>query len=207
MRLANVRVWLNRAESALPKDRTAFPNPETHRLHFWQSDQQAIRKLPPDLVGMNPGRDDFGCACVIKCVHKLDGVAFMLKAAKESWRGCPSLSLQPGSRLEPIGFRQQAGNENLVNMLFSDRFIDRPPGSSDKLRQLWIVCRFRAIFVRRDQPALKINLIGKQRAVTQPTATPTTEFAAQRGDFALELPAIVPRALNARAIIYVEAAK
>lgn len=201
MALANILVGLHRAELASPKLRADFANRFSLRCAFGKLHEQAIGELVACFVAINIRRDHFACACMVKRLDKFRGVAFSFESSERPTCFVVSPFLQPLFRLTAILLLQKRCHKDTMNMIQRRAIFRRElRGLAAKLWQRLVLRRRFAVCLGTDDSAIEIESFRKQSSVAQPDSVSTRELAANRRDFHLKFPVVMPGALDSCAL-------
>jgi hypothetical protein len=201
MALANILVRLRRAELASPKLRADFANSFSLRCAFGKLNEQAIGELVAFFVAVNIRRDHFACACMVKRLDKIRGVAFSFESSKRTCRFVVSRFLQPLLRLAAISLFQKGRHKDTMNMIQRRAFFRRElRGLAAKFWQCLVLRRRFAICLGADDSAIEVESFRKQSSFAQPDSVSTSELAANGRDFHLKFPVVMPGVLDACAV-------
>src|SRR5206468_190674 len=87
------------------------------RCAFGKLNEQAIGELVACFVAVNVRCDYFACACTVKCLDKIHGVAFSFESSKRTRCVVASPFLQPLPRLAEISLFQKGRHKDTMNMI------------------------------------------------------------------------------------------
>ncbi len=197
MAFANILVRLDRAESPSPKLRADFADGFSLRQPVRQFHEQAICKLVALLAAIDVGCDHFDRARLVECLDELRGSTLALESSERTCGFVAAFLRQPFTRLTVVPFFQKRIHNNAVDVNRRNVELCR---FAAKSRQQLVLCRSRAICFGTDNPAIEVESLGEQSSVAQPDSIPANELAVNGRDFHLELPVVVPFALDSRAV-------
>ena len=201
MTLANILFRLHRAEYAGPQLPAHLANGLALRRIFWKLHQQAIRKLVAGLVAVEVGRNHFDRAGLVKHLHEFHGVTLAFESSERTRGQVAGFLRQPFPGFALTALLQKRIHKDAVNVNGLYAVFGRQLGGlAAKPRQRFILCRRCAIRLGADGQPVEIEMFREQRAIAQPDAVASAEFAVNGGDFDLEFAVVVPVPLEARAV-------
>ena len=200
MILADVPVWLHRAELARPQLHADFANGLSLRRALGKLNEQAIRELVASFIAVDVGHDHFDRACLVKFLDEFCGVILAFETSEQTCGLVAGFLRQPLPRLAAIWFLQQRTHKDLQNVFFRYAILGRQLGRlATKCRQRFVLRRRLTVCVRTDNLAAKVEPFREKRPIAQPHSISPAELAAHGGDFHLKFAVVMPLALDARA--------